>query len=166
MSLVAPATRWGTWTPDPGFGVYVHIPFCARRCHYCDFNTYEDQDHLHGAYAAALVRHIETYAPGVEWPRATSVFFGGGTPTLLDPRTLARILRAVADRVGVDREAEITVEANPETVDERVFTGLLEAGFNRVSVGIQSLAPHVLRGLGRTHSPERALDAIGDARRA
>ncbi|MEA2508145.1 MAG: hypothetical protein QOG21_227 [Actinomycetota bacterium] len=162
--VVAEATRSGAWLEDPGFGVYVHIPFCRHRCHYCDFNTYEGQEALHADYVVALVRDIER-AVG-DFPRATSVFFGGGTPTLLPPPSLARILQAVRDRIGIEEHAEITVEANPETVDEGIFEALLEAGFGRVSIGIQSLAPHVLRALGREHSAHRALDAMRAARRA
>jgi len=163
---VVPAVsgRTGEWIPDPGLGVYVHIPFCVHRCHYCDFNTYEGQDSLHGAYVDALVRHIES-TPNPARP-ATSVFFGGGTPTLLAASDLARILEAVRSRIGLDSDAEITVEANPETVDEAKFHALGAAGFNRVSIGVQSLVPHVLQGLGRTHSAEVALDAIAAARRA
>jgi len=163
MSLAIPATRTGSWTTEAGFGVYVHIPFCTHRCHYCDFNTYEGQEALHDAYVDALVDGIMG-TPG-ERP-ATSVFFGGGTPTLLRPEQLGRILRAVEATSGIAPAAEITVEANPETVDERIFEGLLAAGFNRVSLGVQSLVPKVLVGLGRTHSAERALDAIAAARRA
>ena len=165
MSIVAAnPTRSGQWTPDPGFGVYVHIPFCTHRCHYCDFNTYEGQDDLHGTYVDALVADIERWS-GERRP-ATSVFFGGGTPTLLAPEQLRRILRAVEATCGIAPGAEVTVEANPETVDERIFGGLLAAGFNRVSIGVQSLVPKVLVGLGRTHSPERAVDALAAARRA
>jgi putative oxygen-independent coproporphyrinogen III oxidase len=165
MSLaVADATRSGAWLEEPGFGVYVHIPFCRHRCHYCDFNTYEGQDALHAGYVSALVREIER-CPG-DLPRASSVFFGGGTPTLLPAAALARILDAVRNRVGLDPDAEVTIEANPETVDERVFASLLEAGFERVSIGIQSLAPHVLHALGREHSAQRALGALRAARRA
>lgn len=163
-SVVAPISRTSIWTSDPGFGVYVHIPFCTHRCHYCDFNTYEGQDDLHGAYVDALVGDIERWS-GPRRP-ATSVFFGGGTPTLLAPERLARILHAVEGSCGIAPGAEVTVEANPETVDDRVFDGLSSAGFNRVSIGLQSLVPKVLVGLGRTHSPERALDAIAAARRA
>ena len=164
MSIaVATTARSGLWTTDPGFGVYVHVPFCTHRCHYCDFNTYEGQDSLHGAYVDALVADIHRSEPGRP---ATSVFFGGGTPTLLAPDDLGRVLGAIEATTGIAPGAEITVEANPETVDEKVFSGLLEAGFNRVSIGIQSLVPKVLVGLGRTHSAERALDAIVAARRA
>jgi oxygen-independent coproporphyrinogen-3 oxidase len=149
---------------DPGFGVYVHIPFCKHRCHYCDFNTYEGRDDLHETYVDALVEEIGSWT-GPARP-ATSVFFGGGTPTLLPAEQLARILRAIKDAIGVDSAAELTVEANPETVDRLYFERLLDAGFNRVSIGVQSLVPRVLLGLGRTHSPERALDAIAAARAA
>lgn len=97
---------------------------------------------------------------------ATSVFFGGGTPTLLDPADLGRLLQAIRTNIGVAQDAEITVEANPESVDERKFTALLESGFNRVSIGVQSLSPRVLVGLGRTHPAERALRAIDEARRS
>jgi putative oxygen-independent coproporphyrinogen III oxidase len=162
-----PATqRTGSWTSEPGFGVYVHIPFCRHRCHYCDFNTYEGQDALHAAYVAALIRHIEEFDPAARYRPATSVFFGGGTPTLLRSKDLAAILNAIRNRVGITPDAEVTVEANPETVDERKFESLLHKGFNRVSIGVQSLVPHVLGGLGRRHSAEVALAAIGAARRA
>ena len=164
MSTILDPARSGAWLADPGFGVYVHIPFCLHRCHYCDFNTYEGQDSLHDAYVDALVADIERWAG--ETRPATSVFFGGGTPTLLEPAALSRILAAVRDRIGIAAGAEITVEAHPETVDEAYFEALLAAGFGRVSIGVQSLVPRVLTGLGRTHSPKRALDAIAAARAA
>ena len=158
--------REGRWTAEPGFGVYVHIPFCIHRCHYCDFNTYEGHGELHGPYVDALLRHIEAYAPGRDFPEATSVFFGGGTPTILAPSQLARITDAIRARVGIARGAEITVEANPETIDEAVIAMLLKAGVTRVSLGVQSLVDHALQRLGRTHSAAVALEAITAARRA
>jgi putative oxygen-independent coproporphyrinogen III oxidase len=164
LAVATNRARTGAWLAEPGFGVYVHIPFCRHRCHYCDFNTYEGLDALHDPYVDALVAEIERWEPDV--PAATSVFFGGGTPTLLSPSQLGRILDAVRRRTGLATEAEITVEVNPETVDESTFAALLDAGFNRFSVGIQSLAPHVLEGLGRTHSADRALEALAAARRA
>lgn len=155
--------RDGTWQADPGFGVYVHVPFCLHRCHYCDFNTYEGLDELRAPYVDAVVAEISR----ADAPRpATSVFFGGGTPTLLAPHLLGRILDAIEASFGIDADAEVTVEANPETVDEPYLRELLAVGFNRLSIGIQSLAPRVLQRLGRTHSPERALRALGDARAA
>ncbi|MDQ3963070.1 MAG: radical SAM family heme chaperone HemW [Actinomycetota bacterium] len=165
MSVVAaPTKRSGDWLTEPGFGIYVHIPFCAHRCHYCDFNTYEGQDALHRPYVDALIADI--HGSAVVARPATSVFFGGGTPTLLPPGDLALILDAVRTTVGIAPDAEITVEANPETVDEAYFEALLIAGFNRVSLGIQSLAPGVLAALGRTHSATRGLDALAAARSA
>lgn len=161
---VASQDRTGEWMADPGFGVYVHIPFCTHRCHYCDFNTYEGLDDLHDSYTDALVSDIERTTG--EFPAATSIFFGGGTPTLLSPGQLGRVLHAIRSRVGIAKDAEVTIEANPETVDSAYFSALLEAGFNRFSLGIQSLVPHVLIGLGRTHSAQRALDALAAARRA
>ena len=149
---------------DPGFGVYVHVPFCRHRCHYCDFNTYERLDDFHGPYVEALEREILESGPHAR--RATSVFFGGGTPTLLPAGSLERLLDAVRAAVGLVPGAEVTVEANPETVDETYFEALLAAGFNRFSVGIQSLAPNVLERLGRTHSPAIGLAALAAARRA
>lgn len=164
MSTILDPARSGAWLADPGFGVYVHIPFCLHRCHYCDFNTYEGQDPLHGAYVDALVADMQRWDGEVH--PATSVFFGGGTPTLLEPRDLGRILTAVRDRIGIATGAEITIEANPETVDEDKFEALLGAGFGRVSIGVQSLVPTVLTGLGRMHSPATALRAIVAARAA
>jgi putative oxygen-independent coproporphyrinogen III oxidase len=158
-----PATT-GQWMADPGFGIYVHIPFCRHRCSYCDFNTYEGLDELHEPYVAAVVKEIETWQGPGRTP--SSVFFGGGTPTLLAPSMLHQILDAVKNRFGMEPGAEVTVEANPETVDQRTFEELLEAGFNRVSIGVQSLVGSVLKPLGRTHSPERALEALRAARRA
>jgi putative oxygen-independent coproporphyrinogen III oxidase len=165
VSVVAePVERAQGWMEEPGFGVYVHIPFCLRRCHYCDFNTYADQDNLHGAYVDALLDAIQRSRTNLG--PATSVFFGGGTPTLLAPSALAAILAAIRDSIGIGEGAEVTVEANPETVDSAVFEALLRAGFTRFSVGVQSLSPAVLARLGRTHSPARALDALTAARRA
>lgn len=154
----------GRWMPDPGLGIYVHIPFCLHRCNYCDFNTYEGLEDLHDPYVEALVADVVRHA-GDERP-VTSIFFGGGTPTLLAPEQLGRVLGALKERFTFAPGAEITVEANPETVDAFVFERLLRAGFNRVSIGVQSLARGVLEKLGRTHSAGVAIEAIRAARRA
>ena len=170
MSLAPPTQgeklvpRSGEWLAEPGFGIYVHIPFCRHRCHYCDFNTSEGLDALHGMYVDAVVDDVRRWHDDAR--PVTSVFFGGGTPTLLDPAELGRIVEAIGDRFDVAADAEITVEANPETVDVRSLEGLLAAGFNRISIGIQSAAPAVLRALGRTHSPEVAFAAVAAARTA
>jgi putative oxygen-independent coproporphyrinogen III oxidase len=157
-------THTGEWLAHPGFGVYVHIPFCRHRCHYCDFNTYEGQNEFHAAYVDALVRDIE--ACDLAGRPVTSIFFGGGTPTLLPVHHLDRMLKAIVARFPVAEGAEVTIEANPETVDEASFEGLMDAGFNRFSIGIQSLAPRVLARLGRRHTPEVAAAALRAARRA
>ena len=167
MTLAYPVRaegRTGEWMADPGFGVYVHVPFCKHRCHYCDFNTYEGLDALHEPYVDALVRDVARF-PAPTRP-ATSVFFGGGTPTLLPAAALGRVLEAIRDRIGIEEDAEVTLEANPETVDARKLEALLQAGFRRISIGVQSLAPKVLERLGRTHPAEVALEAIAAARRA
>jgi oxygen-independent coproporphyrinogen-3 oxidase len=164
--IVAAPTRGRIdgWVADPGFGIYVHIPFCAHRCGYCDFNTYEGLDALHAPYVDALIRAISQWdGPGEQ---ATSVFFGGGTPTMLPPDSLGLILQAVRNRFGIVDGAEVTVEANPETIDDGVLAGLLEAGFDRISMGVQSLAPRVLAGLERKHTGGRAIEALRAARRA
>lgn len=160
-SVVTPG-RDGRWQEDPGTGIYVHIPFCRHRCHYCDFNTYEGMDHLHSSYVAALLREIDAIAVS---GTITSVFFGGGTPTLLPSDLLARVLERVQGVGEIASDAEITIEANPETLDATYSSRLVEAGFNRVSIGVQSAVDGVLARLGRTHSAAAALDAIAAARR-
>jgi oxygen-independent coproporphyrinogen-3 oxidase len=140
------------------FGVYVHIPFCARRCDYCAFATWTDRDHLMTRYAAACVREVEE----AELPAATSVFFGGGTPSLLPASLLMSLLHAVQRTDG----AEVTVECNPETVTPALLATYAEAGVNRLSFGVQSMAPHVLASLGRSHTPGSVVHAVGMARQA
>jgi oxygen-independent coproporphyrinogen-3 oxidase len=141
------------------FGVYIHIPFCASRCDYCDFATWTDRDHLIGRYVDAMLTDIERRR-GEHRPPATSVFFGGGTPSLLPAGDLARVL------AGIDRTAdvEVSVECNPDSVDAEKLDTYRAAGVNRLSFGVQSLAPHVLRALGRTHDPANVERAISLAR--
>jgi putative oxygen-independent coproporphyrinogen III oxidase len=138
------------------FGIYVHVPYCASICGYCDFARIVP-DGSERSYADRLVRELEASRP--HRPVST-VFFGGGTPTLLPAADLARILRAVGPA------AEVTTEANPETVSPATFEALLEAGFTRVSIGMQHAAPHVLRTLERVHTPGRAAEAAREARAA
>jgi putative oxygen-independent coproporphyrinogen III oxidase len=149
--------------PAPARGLYVHIPFCLARCDYCDFNAYAGMEELRNPYVEALMREITSAADGGE---VSTIFFGGGTPTILPPTDLARILAAIHESFQVAPSAEITIEANPETVDERSLSALRTAGFNRLSVGVQSTAPHVLTRLGRIHSPQRALATLRAAHRA
>ena len=143
------------------FGIYVHVPFCRTRCGYCDFNTYTATELGPGAsrdsypgLAAAEVRLARRVLGAPSLP-VTSVFFGGGTPTLLSPAALAEILRAIDGEFGLARDAEVTVEANPETVDERVLAALRASGMTRISLGMQSAVPHVLAVLDRVHEPGR-----------
>jgi putative oxygen-independent coproporphyrinogen III oxidase len=138
------------------FGVYVHIPFCARRCDYCAFATWTDRHHLMDRYAAACRAELAGAACS-ELPLATSVFFGGGTPSLLAAERLVSILDAVPRAAG----CEVTVECNPDTVTAELLTAYATAGVNRLSFGVQSMVPHVLAGLGRTHDPASVLQAAG-----
>lgn len=144
--------------PHPGFGVYVHVPFCRRRCDYCAFATWTDRHHLHRAYAAACRAELDA----ASLPPATSVFVGGGTPSLLDPPLLALILDGVARAPG----AEVTVECNPDDASPARFRAWRAAGVTRVSFGVQSMAPHVLASLGRCHDPAAVVRAVGLARDA
>ena len=151
-----------------GAGVYLHVPFCARLCSYCDFNRVAGSSPEDRArYVTALVTELERAAAARDdWPHFGSVFVGGGTPTLLAPADLARVVRRVGEVLPLSTAAEITVEANPETVDEAYFAALVDAGVNRVSMGAQSFAQHVLDELGRWHERDRPLAAVAEARRA
>ncbi|HLF69756.1 MAG TPA: radical SAM family heme chaperone HemW [Actinomycetota bacterium] len=146
--------------PRVARGVYVHMPFCVFRCGYCDFNAYSGMDELMSPYLDALLAQIRAEADG---GRVDTIFFGGGTPTRSPTPHLARILEAIRDGFDVVPGAEVTVEANPESVDARVFEQLLAAGFNRVSLGVQSTASHVLKSLGRVHDAQTATDALKGA---
>lgn len=158
------------------FEVYVHVPFCMRRCGYCDFNTYTAPDLGEGAsrgnYARMAVREMELVrawqeANGIEEPAACSVFFGGGTPTILPAADLVAMLDAVRRIWGLEPGAEVTTEANPDTVDADYIKRLADGGFTRISFGMQSAVPSVLRTLDRRHTPAnveagvRAADACG-----
>lgn len=155
------------------FSAYLHVPFCSVRCGYCDFNTYTSSE-LRGAkqedYASTLITEIDLAArvlaeTGVMRPMDT-VFFGGGTPTLLPAGDLARMLGAATDAFGLVDGAEITVEANPDTVTPQVARTLADAGVTRLSIGMQSAVPHVLAALDRTHRPENVGTAVAAAKDA
>jgi len=145
-----------------GFGVYVHVPFCARRCDYCDFATWTDRHHLMEAYAAACVTDLGRRSDTGAVRPATSVFFGGGTPSLLPAELLLAVLEAIPRAVG----AEVTVECNPDTVTPELVGAYRAGGVNRLSFGVQSMAPHVLASLGRTHDPAAVERAVAAARAA
>jgi oxygen-independent coproporphyrinogen-3 oxidase len=154
------------------FGVYLHVPFCATRCGYCDFNTYTAVELGGGAsqasYASTAVAEVRLARQvlGTADVPAATVFLGGGTPTLLPPRDLATMLAAVRDELGIQPGAEVTTEANPDSVDERSLADLRAAGFTRVSFGMQSAVPHVLATLDRTHDPDRVPQVVAWARAA
>src|SRR5262249_11997840 len=151
------------------FGVYVHVPFCATRCGYCDFNTYAPGEGVNrSGYIDAVLAELalaERVLAGV--PRAVdTVFVGGGTAAGLGPGDLARVLDAIDKTWGLAPDAEVTTEANPESVGPVSLRALRIAGYTRVSLGMQSAAPHVLQVLDRRHTPGRAVAAAGEARAA
>jgi putative oxygen-independent coproporphyrinogen III oxidase len=148
-------------------GVYVHVPYCAARCGYCDFNTYVTGADEHAHWRAAALAEVALAADvlGTGVPVDT-VFFGGGTPTLLPPEELLAVLDAIRTRFGLAPDAEVTVEANPETVTPASLAVLRAGGVTRLSLGMQSVAEHVLGVLGRAHTPGRALRAVAEARAA
>ncbi len=149
----------------PPLGLYLHVPFCAAICNYCNFNRGLLDEALERQYVEALVAEIR----GLEGPRGRrcdTIYFGGGTPSLLDPTEIAAIISACRDVFDVDSSAEITMEANPETVDERRLAAYREAGVNRLSFGVQSFRDSELERLGRLHDAARARAAVSEARRA
>src|SRR5690606_14498571 len=148
---------------DPGvgaaavpFGVYLHIPFCARRCDYCAFAIWTDRHHLEDRYLAACRREVEAAVRSGALVEATSVFVGGGTPSLVDPEALG----AVLDAVPLAEGAEVTVECNPDTVTADLLAAYRRHRVTRVSLGVQSMVPHVLEALGRTHDPDNVRRAV------
>jgi len=165
-----PAGALGTLGRQP-FGIYVHVPFCLTRCGYCDFNTYTAAELAgapRGSYAdlaVAEIRLARRVLGAVDLP-VSSVFFGGGTPTVLPPADLGNILAAIGAEFGLVDGAEVTTEANPETVDQRSLSALADQGINRMSFGMQSAAPHVLAVLDRVHTPGRAVACVAWARAA
>ncbi len=146
------------------FGVYVHVPFCTSRCGYCDFNTYVGRSTA--GFAATVAAELALARARLGPRRVDTVFFGGGTPTLLAPAELAAMLQAVHAHFGLAAGAEVTVEANPETVDRRILDDLVAAGVTRLSLGMQSAVPAVLATLERRHTPGRAAQAAREARAA
>jgi putative oxygen-independent coproporphyrinogen III oxidase len=151
------------------FGVYLHVPFCQTRCHYCDFVTYTGMEALRRPYATALAAEAELAAAALgdaERPTVTSVFVGGGTPTLLPPADLAAVLQRLRALLDHAPAVEVTVEANPDTVDRALAEGLVAAGVTRVSLGAQSFDDRVLAALGRSHDAARVALAVDTLRTA
>lgn len=153
-------------SPGGPFGVYVHVPFCVTRCGYCDFNTYTPAE-LGGvnpdAWLLKLRSEIELAGARLGAPTVHTVFVGGGTPSLLGSARLATVLESVRDNFELASDAEVTTEANPESTWPEMFAGLRSAGYTRISLGMQSVAPRVLATLDRVHSPGRAVTAAGEA---
>jgi putative oxygen-independent coproporphyrinogen III oxidase len=155
-------------------GIYIHVPFCTTRCGYCDFNTYTaaelgaEPGASRAGYVAAAISELELAARvlGPDAPEISTIFVGGGTPTVLPPDDLGRLIAVVSDRFGLAKDAEVTTESNPESIDAASLSRLRELGFNRISFGMQSVMPHVLTTLDRTHSPGRPQQALAEAKAA
>jgi len=150
---------------DAAFGVYVHWPFCLSKCPYCDFNSHVRHAAIdQSRYVAAFTAELAAAAARVPARNVTSIFFGGGTPSLMEPASVAAILDAIARHWSVAHDAEITLEANPTSVEAARFRGFRTAGVNRVSLGVQALDDRALAELGRMHTAEEALAAVAVAR--
>jgi putative oxygen-independent coproporphyrinogen III oxidase len=152
-------------TRQAPLAIYIHWPFCESKCPYCDFNSYAKRSLSEEDYLAAALRELAHYAAETAGRSVTSVFFGGGTPSLMAPQTVGTLLEAIAERWHVHDACEITFEANPSSVEAGRFAGYRSAGVNRVSLGVQSLNDDQLRFLGRLHSAAEAKQALGIASR-
>ena len=151
----------------PALGLYIHIPFCKAKCAYCDFYSLAHSEEKMDAYMAALLRHLEEVAPRAAGMQVDTVYFGGGTPSYLGAARLCRILQTVLRRYGVARDAEITLEANPDSAgDWKELRKLRRAGLNRLSLGVQSTDDALLRRIGRVHTYEQVQQAVMAARKA
>jgi oxygen-independent coproporphyrinogen III oxidase len=146
--------------------LYLHIPFCRRKCPYCDFFSVDGQPEQLASYPDLLLRHLQLVGNSPPSQPLQSVFFGGGTPSLLPPSAIDRLLRAINDTLTLTADAEISLEANPGTLDAEVLGGYRAAGVNRLSLGVQSLSPRRLQELGRLHTPEQARLVFAQARDA
>ncbi len=151
----------------PPLALYLHMPWCVRKCPYCDFNSHQLKSQLpDGAYIDALIEDFERELPLVEGRRIESAFFGGGTPSLFAPPEIARLLQALRRRIEFASDAEITLEANPGTIERGRFSGYRDAGINRVSLGAQTFSQRGLERLGRIHTPDDTLRAVDELRAA
>lgn len=153
--------------PNPDFGVYLHIPFCEKKCVYCDFYSLENMEHK-DVFVSILIEEIIAGAKNhsLHLRPATSVFFGGGTPSLLSPEQIALIMKTLHEHLPIHPEAEITMECNPGTISKETLLGYKQAGINRLSFGIQSFHQEELNFLHRIHTPEEGKDAVRIAREA
>ncbi len=166
-SRVRPSREPERADSPPGFAVYIHWPFCLSKCPYCDFNSHVRRGGVDEArFVRAYVAEIAATAARIPDRTVSTIFFGGGTPSLMRPTSVAVILDAIAQRWTVAPDAEITIEANPTSVEAERFRDFRSAGVNRVSLGVQALDDAALAALGRTHSVEEALTAVAVARSA
>jgi len=148
----------------PPLALYVHLPWCVKKCPYCDFNSHERAGEIpHREYVGALIADLESMLPSVWGRRVSSLFIGGGTPSLFPPEAIDRLLSEVRARLQLEPDAEVTLEANPGTVEAGRFRGYREAGVNRLSLGVQSFCDDMLKALGRIHSADEARRALGIA---
>jgi coproporphyrinogen III oxidase-like Fe-S oxidoreductase len=149
---------------NTAFGVYIHWPFCLSKCPYCDFNSHVRHAPIdEERYVRAFTREIETTAARTPGREVTSIFLGGGTPSLMKPQTVGAILDAIGKHWRVAPDVEVSLEANPTSVEATRFHGYRTAGVNRVSLGVQALDDASLKALGRLHTAREALDAVADA---
>ena len=161
----ASATQASDHDARPAFGVYIHWPFCLSKCPYCDFNSHVRREQIdESRWVRAFAAEIATTAARVPGRAVSTIFFGGGTPSLMRPQTVGAVIDAIASRWQIAPDAEITLEANPTSVEAERFRGYRAAGVNRVSLGVQTLDDAALAALGRTHSAREALDAVAVAR--
>ena len=153
---------------------YIHIPYCVKRCGYCDFNTYtpaelqvqSSLEVISHDYIDLVIQEIQSSRKISKATFVPSIFFGGGTPTLMQPNDLGRVIDAIKENYSLTPDCEVTIEANPDTVSPELLENLLKAGFNRISFGMQSAVPHVLKVLDRTHNPANVEKAVLAAREA
>ncbi|MEH6525719.1 MAG: radical SAM family heme chaperone HemW [Sneathiella sp.] len=150
--------------PEPGFGVYFHWPFCRKKCPYCDFNSHVRDSVDQARWSKALLAELDYFARSHPNVPVTSIFFGGGTPSLMSPDTVAQLIEGVRSHFPFSKDIEITLEANPTSVEAVSFEGYRQAGVTRLSMGIQSLRDEALRFLGREHSVSEAIATIETAR--
>ncbi len=146
---------------DP-FSLYLHIPYCVSKCPYCDFNSHVVPNIPEGPYTDTLTTELEFYAEKEDWRGKTlkSIFFGGGTPSTFAPASISKLLQKAESHFPFEKDIEITLEANPGTVDSKNFTGYRTSGVNRISIGAQSFQPHLLKFLGRVHTADETRKSL------
>jgi coproporphyrinogen III oxidase-like Fe-S oxidoreductase len=161
MHLLCPGGMSDLAASQPGFGIYVHWPFCRAKCPYCDFNSHVRHQPVDAmGFARAIAREMEGLAARTPGRLVSSVFFGGGTPSLMPPAAVAAVLDAIAANWAVAPDVEVTLEANPTSAEAENFSGYRSAGVNRASVGVQALNDRDLKALGRQHTAQEALAAF------